>query len=181
MKAPFHSALFSNQKQRCAEISKPETDLMWSNDSCPSLEQPHPTPILCSSVPKPWLCCFHKTCIPLPKVLPLCTEGRNLDFQHTPRAGRAEGVQSSCRGSSTQMNMIFNTGQFHLTLHYKLHLREKPEPKYPFSKRRQIMQNWYQLPPSLSPCCTDVYLRKGDADPKTCHFLMWLQNCLKHS
>lgn len=46
-KAPFHSALFSNQKQRCAEISKPERSRFNVQVNIavpvPTLEWPRPT------------------------------------------------------------------------------------------------------------------------------------------
>lgn len=82
-KTPFHSALYSNQKQGCAEISKPEGNRfimeVITAVPVPPLGQPLPT---CVAAPLCWniALLIPQKLHPLPKELPLCTEVRNWCF-----------------------------------------------------------------------------------------------------
>lgn len=82
-KTPFHSALFSNQKQRCAEISKPEgnrSDVqVITAVPVPPLEQPLPTRVCCSSVLKHHSAASTNTASPSQRA-PTLHQGEELVF-----------------------------------------------------------------------------------------------------
>lgn len=105
---------FQNQK---------ETDLMCSNYSCPS-STPRAAPA------NPLLLCAKTIALLLPQQLhpPSQSASNSASRWGTCIYNTLQGQeeQSNCRVSSTRMNVTFSTGQFYLTLHYKLHLREKP-------------------------------------------------------